>query len=103
MGVHWVCCCAYDHGASYCLPSLMQGLFGGKETRFGKVEQPTVVLWGGIDRSHRRADTRSVLRYFHDAPFVTFEHAGHFPEVEEPERFVQLLREHGILLGQTAS
>ena len=97
------CLQAYDHGAWYCLPSLIQGLFGGKEANFGKVEQPTVVLWGGIDRSHRRTDTRSVLRYVHNAPFITFEHAGHFPELEEPERFVQLLQEHGILRGQTTS
>jgi len=97
------CLQAFDHGAWYCLPSLMQGMFARKEASFGKVEQPTIILWGGVDRTHRRTDTRSVLRYVHKAPFITFERAGHFPELEEPERFVQLLQEHGILHGQTTS
>ncbi len=97
------CLQAFDHGAWYCLPSLVQGLFAGKEVSFGKVEQPALVLWGGVDRSHRRTDKRSVLRYVHEAPFITFEHAGHFPELEEPERFVQLLQEHGILRGRQTS
>jgi pimeloyl-ACP methyl ester carboxylesterase len=50
-----------------------------------------LVIWGTQDRTHRTTDTRSVLQYFRDAESVSFEDAGHAPELEQPALFVEHL------------
>jgi len=50
-----------------------------------------LVLWGLADRTHRRTDKRSILSYMPHARWVEFDSAGHFPELEEPERFREVL------------
>jgi pimeloyl-ACP methyl ester carboxylesterase len=78
---------AFEEGACYCLASAFQAALRETAPGLGPVRQPALVVWGGADRTHRRTDKRSILAYVPHADWVEFEGAGHFPDLEQPERF----------------
>ena len=82
---------AFDEGGRFPLASAWRGMFSHEETDFQPVFQPTLVVWGGADRTHSRTDKRSILDHAPNAHFVEFPTAGHFPELEEPDLFRQEL------------
>jgi pimeloyl-ACP methyl ester carboxylesterase len=82
-------------GGIFCLASMTQAWFHVKNPSF-KVSQPTVVMWGGSDRTHRRSNPNSVLGYLERGEVMVFPEAGHFPELEEPERLKSLLLNEDI-------
>lgn len=55
------------------------------------VEQPVIALWGQRDRSHRDTDRESSRQLGRSVELVSWQDVGHFPELEAPERFVELL------------
>ncbi|KAJ9613310.1 hypothetical protein H2200_003252 [Cladophialophora chaetospira] len=77
-------------GGIFCLASLIQAWSHVKNPAF-LVDTPTVVLWGGSDRTHRRSNPDSVLKYLKRGMIMSYEETGHFPELEDPERFKALL------------
>jgi len=79
-----------SNGGIFCLASLIQTWFHVKNPSFW-VEQPTIVMWGGSDRTHRHSNPDSVLKYLKRGKVVTYRDAGHFPELEDPERLNSLL------------
>jgi len=81
----------FDAGCSWALASLTQAYFSAPAPVFVPIAQPALVIWGTQDRTHRTTDTRSVLQYFRDAESVTFDDAGHLPELEQPVLFVEHL------------
>lgn len=82
---------AFRYGGCFCLASSFQAFGRAEIPEIGEVTQPALVLWGLKDRTHRRTDRRSVQSYVPHAQWAEFERAGHFPEIEEPERFRDLL------------
>jgi pimeloyl-ACP methyl ester carboxylesterase len=78
---------AFEHGACYCLASAFQAAAREAAPGLGPVRQPALVVWGDADRTHRRTDKRSILAYAPHADWAEFEGAGHFPDLEQPERF----------------
>jgi len=78
---------AFERGGAYCLASAFQAACRTPAPRLGPVRQPALVVWGGADRTHRRTDKRSILEYVPRADWVDFAAAGHFPDLEQPERF----------------
>ncbi len=84
--------CAFDHGAGFSLASAFQRHLNGPEPAFGSIAQPALVIWGEADRSHQHTDQASILRYLPQARLVHFSEAGHFPELEAPQRFAAELR-----------
>lgn len=84
---------AFNRGAAFPLASGLQAVFGRPSPTFAPVKQKAMVLWGAADRTHRRTDKRSVLAYAPDAAYLEFADAGHFPDLEQPERFASLLLE----------
>jgi len=83
---------AFDHGASFSLASAFQRHLNGPEPVFGSIAQPALVIWGEADRSHRLTDRASILRYLPQARLISFAEAGHFPELEAPQRFATEVR-----------
>jgi len=79
-------------GCGWTLTSVMQAFVRPPYPVFGPVELPSLLIWGERDRSHRQSDPRSALKYLPQGRFIAFERAGHFPELEEPERFADVLR-----------
>ncbi|HYR97293.1 MAG TPA: hypothetical protein VEM57_11180, partial [Candidatus Binatus sp.] len=72
---------------AYCLASAFQAAVRQPEPRLRAVRQPALVVWGGADRTHRHTDERSILAYAPHADWAEFDAAGHFPDLEQPERF----------------
>jgi pimeloyl-ACP methyl ester carboxylesterase len=82
-------------GGIFCLASLAQTWAQAKNLSF-KVTQPTVVMWGGSDRTHRRSNPNSVLEYLQSGKILVFPEAGHFPELEDPKRLKSLLEDEEL-------
>jgi pimeloyl-ACP methyl ester carboxylesterase len=78
---------ALSRGAMFCLASFTQAWFGGPAPTFAPVPHPGVIIWGGADRSHRYSGAESALQYLPRAHHLTMPDAGHFPDLEQPERF----------------
>lgn len=86
---------AFAHGACFCLASAFQRYLTDTEQPLAVINQPSLVIWGEADRTHRNTDKSSTRLYCPHAKEVRFACAGHFPELEEPERFAQEIREWG--------
>ena len=85
---------SFDHGGGFALASAYQKHLAGPEPAFGTIGQPVLVVWGEADRSHTHTDRASILRYVPAAKLVSLPEAGHFPELEAPQRFAAAVREH---------
>jgi pimeloyl-ACP methyl ester carboxylesterase len=84
---------AFSHGACFCLASAFQRYLTDTEQPLSIVNQPSLVVWGEADRTHRKTDKSSTRLYCPHAKEVRFACAGHFPELEEPGRFAREIRE----------
>ena len=51
------------------------------------------MVWGDRDRMIPLAHAEAAVERLHDARLVVFEGAGHFPHLDQPERFAELMRE----------
>jgi pimeloyl-ACP methyl ester carboxylesterase len=80
-------------GACFCLAGVVQGLYREQENRFADVSTPLTVVWGAMDRSHKLTDPHALCESMPHASIVRFEDCGHFPDVEQPERYAALLLE----------
>jgi len=85
---------SFDHGGGFALASAYQKHLAGPEPDFGRITHPALVVWGEADRSHAHTDRASILRYVPAARIVSLPEAGHFPELEAPQRFAAAVREH---------
>jgi pimeloyl-ACP methyl ester carboxylesterase len=79
-------------GGCFCLASNIQANRGA-EFPLDVVSQPTLIVWGTADPTHRRTDRRSSLAYAPQARYVEFEDAGHCPDLEQGRRFSRLALE----------
>lgn len=83
---------ALGRGACFCLASAFQGFFIHSYPVFKRIEQPTLLIWGTKDRSHRKTNKESAKKYFKSLDIILFENSGHFPELEETEKFFAVLK-----------
>ena len=82
---------ALSNGACYCLAGVVQGLAREHAASVNGVATPCTMIWGPADRSHKYTDPKSLLECVPRAEIVQFEDCGHFPELEQPERFAAIL------------
>jgi pimeloyl-ACP methyl ester carboxylesterase len=54
---------------------------------------PTLIVWGSKDRMIPAAHALNVQHELPDCRVELFEGAGHFPHLEDPDRFARLIRE----------
>jgi pimeloyl-ACP methyl ester carboxylesterase len=78
-------------GGCFCLAGVVQGLAREKAESLKEISIPCTVIWGSKDRSHKHTDPQSILEYVPGAEIRYFQDCGHFPDVEEPERFAEVL------------
>lgn len=83
-------CTALDHGACFCLAGVTQGLLRATEDQVTGVRQPVQVIWGSSDFSHRKTRAESVLDLLPQAQLHHFTECGHYPHLEQPQRYAQL-------------
>lgn len=84
---------ALSDGACFCLAGVVQGLAREKAETLSGVITPCTMIWGERDHSHKYTDPVSLRELVPDAEIVRFEDCGHFPDIEQPERFANLLIE----------
>jgi pimeloyl-ACP methyl ester carboxylesterase len=86
---------AFERGASFPLASAFQASFSeGQAT--GPVEIPSTFVWGALDRTHRKTDQQSSTQNARDPRLVTFDRSAHFPDLEEPDRFIEQIHRVGV-------
>ena len=84
---------AFSGGASFCLASAFQRYLTDTPQPLPAVKQPSLIIWGEADKSHRHTDKTSSKIYCPGAEEVLLAHAGHFPELEQPELFAQKIKQ----------
>jgi pimeloyl-ACP methyl ester carboxylesterase len=57
-----------------------------------RIEAPTLLVWGTKDDSVPQAHARMMEKLIPDAGLVLFEGAGHFPYLDQPDRFCRIIR-----------
>ncbi|WP_436269877.1 alpha/beta fold hydrolase [Pseudoduganella sp. LjRoot289] len=85
---------ALARGACFCLAGVVQGLLREAISAVEVVGTPCTMVWGGLDRSHLATNARSLLDCVPHADIIHFEDCGHFPDLEQPERYAALLKQH---------
>ncbi|WP_088285095.1 alpha/beta fold hydrolase [Kineosporia sp. A_224] len=58
-----------------------------------RLHVPTLVVWGDKDRMIPLSHAQDAVALMPDARLVVLENAGHFPHLDQPERFVEAVRE----------
>jgi pimeloyl-ACP methyl ester carboxylesterase len=84
---------ALDTGACFCLAGVVQGLARESTAALQGVTVPCTMIWGDKDHSHRPTDPHSLHECIPQADIVHFQDCGHFPDLEQPDRFARLLIE----------
>ncbi|HEV2146760.1 MAG TPA: alpha/beta hydrolase [Longimicrobiaceae bacterium] len=82
---------AFERGACFCLASGFQ-VFRAESPDLSGVQQPAAVLWGGADGTHRDTDRRSILTHLPHARWMEIDGCGHFPDLERPDVYLDVLR-----------
>ncbi|MFC4763132.1 alpha/beta fold hydrolase [Dyella koreensis] len=82
---------ALESGACFCLAGVVQGLAKEQMASLCGVTTPCTMIWGEQDRSHRQTDPCSLHACVPHAEIVRFADCGHFPDIEQPERFADVL------------
>ena len=77
---------AYSRGADYSLASALQAV-RNTAPPVTQVPVPVLSIWGDADRTHRPSDPGGALTLAPRNKLVIFEGSGHFPDLEQPERF----------------
>jgi len=68
-----------------------QGLVRGSQDDVTGVSVPCSMLWGASDRTHGKTDALTLHECVPNARISMFDHVGHFPDLEQPEKFAELL------------
>ena len=82
---------ALSGGACFCLAGVVQGLAREKMASLCGVTVPCTMIWGEKDHSHRGTDPNSLHECIPQAEILHFQDCGHFPDIEQPERFAEIL------------
>ena len=78
-------------GGCFSLAGVVQGLLREPEDAVRLKGIPCTVLWGIKDRSHMFTQPNAILKDVPHAQVVVLEDCGHFPDLENPHRLVQVL------------
>jgi pimeloyl-ACP methyl ester carboxylesterase len=85
---------ALDGGACFCLAGVVQGLARTDAEAVRDLTVPCTMLWGKQDRSHKYTDPASLQSCVPHAHIVRLEDCGHFPDLEAPDRYAEILLTH---------
>ncbi|MHA6848193.1 alpha/beta fold hydrolase [Ralstonia syzygii] len=84
---------ALSSGGCFCLAGVVQGLIREKAEPLKAIETPCTIIWGTRDDSHQDTNPTSLREYIPQAEMIRFEDCGHFPDIEQPERYASVLIE----------
>ncbi len=78
-------------GGCFCLASIAQGVGGVADSDLCGVEVPSTMVWGNKDWSHKSTQFESFLDHVPHCEVIQFDGCGHFPNLEQPQSFAELL------------
>jgi pimeloyl-ACP methyl ester carboxylesterase len=81
-------------GACNCLAGVVQGLAREQVDAVAGLALPCIMVWGPQDRSHRYTEPGSLHDCIPGAEIVSFDDCGHFPDLESPARYAEILFAH---------
>lgn len=81
-------------GGCFCLAGVVQALLREYGAGFTGVAVPCTLLWGSADRSHRDTLPETLLELVPHARILRAADCGHFSDLEQPDRYAQMLRAH---------
>jgi pimeloyl-ACP methyl ester carboxylesterase len=84
----------FDAGGCFCLPGVVQGLLQEDNHQISNIMTPATAIWGELDHSHQATPAQSLRICLPQAEFISFADCGHFPDLEQPVRYSQLLTAH---------
>lgn len=93
---------AFACGACFSLAGVVQGLCREPMDTLGTIATPCTVVWGSKDHSHKATDPKSLLACVPHAEMVYFEDCGHFPDIEQPERYAALVMRRVLMVASQA-
>lgn len=82
-----------SRGGCFCLSSLAQGLSKDKKRKLNIENTKVTLVWGVKDFSHRHTSNESIYEHVKKCEIIEFSECGHFPELENTNRFVKLVNE----------
>jgi pimeloyl-ACP methyl ester carboxylesterase len=76
-------------------------LFGQREElivvkELSKIQVPTLIIWGDQDVVVPASHGRRAAALIKDAKFHIISNAGHWPHVQHPEEFTEVIRKFAI-------
>ncbi len=85
---------AFNKGAQFSLASAFQSLQQERiEPSSIIAQQDAIVLWGNLDRSHKKTNKHSVLELLPNGKLIELDHCAHFPDIEAPNEFAEAVFE----------
>ena len=84
---------ALHDGGCFCLSSLVQGLTKEINSTLKVLEVPATIIWGSKDFTHQKTDVMSIKEHLPNCEIIQFKNCGHFPELENTNKFVQIVHE----------
>lgn len=82
---------ALSSGGCFCFASIVQGMVNEKSYALSNLEIPTTMIWGNKDWSHKDTEFDSFFENVPHCEIIEFEGCGHFPNLENPKRFAEIL------------
>jgi pimeloyl-ACP methyl ester carboxylesterase/Flp pilus assembly protein TadD len=74
--------------------AVMAGMLAGDgKTQLGRIQAPTLIVWGESDAFFSRAEQEALAAAIPNAILKVYPETGHCPNWERPERFAQDLRD----------
>lgn len=80
-------------GGCFCLASIVQGAMRSPDEQVSGVRQPTLMVYGDEDYSHRHTNFALLTDTVPQASTLEFTGCGHFPNLERHELFADKLRQ----------
>jgi pimeloyl-ACP methyl ester carboxylesterase len=84
---------AMREGGAFELASAYQAVRREVEVDYAGIPQPTLLLWGQADRTHAASMPRALQQALPHARLVEYAGCGHFPTLEDVDRYVRTLKE----------
>ncbi|HYI00938.1 alpha/beta hydrolase [Hyalangium sp.] len=80
-------------GGRFELASAYQAVRREEEVDYSGIHQPLLLLWGRGDRTHAATRPQALLEALPQARLVEYEGCGHFPTLEDVDRYIHTLKE----------
>jgi pimeloyl-ACP methyl ester carboxylesterase len=83
---------SFRRGARFSLASALQSFQRDKTSSSELIaEQNAIVLWGSLDRGHKKTNKHSILDLLPNGKVIELEHCAHFPDIEVPKEFAKAI------------